>query len=261
MALSELQIDSAALLLLASLRAVRPRPALPRECAPANLADAYAIQERFVSRLGRPAGYKIGYASEVVQRAFGISEPVFGRLLADRVLPSPGVLPSAGFTTRVVETEFGVRMGRALPARAEAYSLDEVTGAVAAVMPSFEIVDSRFEEWKKLTALLAVADNVLHSHWVAGPERTPAGLDLAAISVVTRVNGREATRGTGAAVLGSPYRALHWLANALVQRGRGLAAGEWVTTGCCTEVLELAPGDVAEADFGPLGSVRVEFPV
>jgi 2-keto-4-pentenoate hydratase len=262
MALSELRIDSAATLLVAALRAVRPRPALPRDCAPANLADAYAIQDRFVAHLGRPVGYKIGYANEAVQRAFGISEPVFGRLLADRVLQSPAALPAAGFATRVVETEFGVRMGRALPARAEPYSLEAVTEAVAAVMPSFEIVDSRFEEWRKLTPLEAVADNVLHSHWVAGPERTDAaGLDLASVPVVTRVNGREATRGTGAAVLGSPYRALHWLANALAQQGRGLGAGEWVTTGCCTEVLELAPGDVAEADFGPLGSVRVEFPV
>jgi len=262
MALSALQADSAAMLLLASLRAVRPRPALPRECAPSNLGDAYLIQERFVARLGRPVGYKIGYASEVVQRAFGITEPVFGRLLADRVLPSPARLPSASFATRVVETEFGVRMGRALPARTEPYSLDAVTEAVGEVMPSFEIVDSRFEEWRKLTPLEAVADNVLHSHWVAGRARADvAGLDLAAIPVVTRVNGREATRGTGADVMGSPFRALHWLANALLQRGRGLAAGDWVTTGCCTQVLELAPGDVAEADFGPLGSVRVAFPV
>jgi 2-keto-4-pentenoate hydratase len=261
MALSELHIDAAATLLLAALRAVRPRPPLPRDCAPANLADAYAIQERFVARLGRPVGYKIGYSNEVVQRAFGISEPVFGRLLEGRVRRSPAALPASSFATRVVETEFGLRLGRSLPARAELYSLDAVTEAVAAVSPSFEIVDSRFEEWRKLSPLEAVADNVLHSHWVWGSPRPPAGLDLAAIEVVTRVNGREATRGSGAAVLGSPYRALHWLANALSQRGRGLEAGEWVTTGCCTEVLELAPGDVAEADFGPLGSVRVEFPV
>ncbi|HTO07716.1 MAG TPA: fumarylacetoacetate hydrolase family protein [Myxococcota bacterium] len=262
MALSELQVDSAATLLVAALRALRPRPALPRDCAPSSLADAYAIQDRFVARLARPVGYKIGYSNEVVQRAFGISEPVFGRLLEGRVHPSPARLPSAGFATRVVETEFGVRMARALPPRAEPYSLDEVTRSVAAVMPSFEIVDSRFEEWRKLTPLEAVADNVLHSQWVTGLERTElAGLDLAEIAVVTRVNGREATRGSGAAVLGSPYRALHWLANALAQQGRGLGAGEWVTTGSCTAVLELSPGDVAEADFGPLGSVRVEFPV
>jgi len=78
--------------------------------------------------------------------------------------------------------------------------------------------------------------------------------------VVTRVNGVEKTRGRGANVLGSPLQALLWLANALSQMGRGLAAGDLVTTGCCTDILELAPGDSATADFGPLGQVTVEFP-
>jgi len=261
MALDALKTDTAATLLIAALRAVKPRPALPKDCAPANLADAYAIQDRFVARLGRPVGYKIGYANASVQQSLGITEPVFGRLIEGRVFPSPGSLPSAGFATRVVETEFGVRMSRSLPPRAASYSLEEVTAAVECVMPSFEIVDSRFDEWRKLTPLEAVADNVLHSHWITGTERRDfAALDLAAIPVVTRVNGSEATRGLGANVLGSPLLALHWLANALVQMGRGLEAGDSVTTGCCTDILELGPGDVAEADFGPLGSVRVAFP-
>jgi 2-keto-4-pentenoate hydratase len=107
----------------------------------------------------------------------------------------------------------------------------------------------------------AVADNVLHSHWVHGVELANfRALDLAGIEVVTRVNGKEATRGRGANVLGSPLAALHWLANALAQMGRGLAAGDLVTTGCCTDIVLLAPGDSARADFGPLGGVRVDFP-
>jgi 2-keto-4-pentenoate hydratase len=262
MALPEIRIEAAAALLLAAQRAVRPRPALPKDCAPANLADAYAIQDRFVARLGRPAGYKIGYSNAAVQQSLGIPEPVFGRLIQGRILPSPARLPASGFATRVVETEFGVRMARALPARREPYSLAEVTESVGAVMPSFEIVDSRFEEWRKLRPVEVVADNVLHSHWVRGRERADfAGLDLAAQEVVTRIDGREASRGTGANVLGGPLLALHWLANALAQMGRGLAAGDFVTTGCCMDILEVAPGAVAEADFGALGSVRVEFPV
>jgi 2-keto-4-pentenoate hydratase len=261
MALADVRIDAAAALLVAAQRAVRPRPALPRECAPADLADAYAIQDRFVARLGRPAGYKIGYANAAVQQSLGIHEPVFGRLIQGRILQSPARLPAAGFATRVVETEFGVRMARALPPRREPYAEAEVTAAVGAVMPSLEIVDSRFEEWRKLSPLEAVADNVLHSHWVRGREQPLGGLDLAAHEVVTRVDGREAGRGRGANVLGSPLSALCWLANALVQMGRGLAAGDFVTTGCCMEILELPPGAVAEADFGTLGTVRVEFPV
>jgi 2-keto-4-pentenoate hydratase len=261
MPLSPSELDAAAALLLAAHRALRPRPKLPNACAPANLLEAYAVQDRFVARLGRPAGYKIGYTNVTLQQSLGISSPVFGRLIAGRIWPSPAALPAASFATRVVETEFGFRMARVLPPRAAPYSLDEVTAAVGAALPAFEIVDSRFEEWRKLTPLEAIADNVLHSHWVHGAELAAfQRLDLASIEVVTRVNGREATRGRGANVLGSPLQSLHWLANALVQMGRGLAAGDLVTTGCCTDIVELAPGDSATADFGALGSVRVDFP-
>jgi 2-keto-4-pentenoate hydratase len=257
----DVELDAAATLLVAAHRALRPRPKLPAACAPANVLEAYAIQERFVARLGRPVGYKLGYTNAAVQQALGISSPVIGRLIEGRVSPSPARLPAASFATRVVETEFGFRMARALPPRAEPYSLDAVVAAIGAALPAFEIVDSRFADWRKLTPLEAIADNVLHTHWVHGPERADfRALDLAALDVVTRVNGAEATRGRGANVLGSPLLALHWLANALAQMGRGLAAGDLVTTGCCTDILELAPGDAAVGDFGPLGSVRVEFP-
>lgn len=262
MPLAETRLDAAAALLVAALRAVRARPALPHDCMPANLADAYAIQDRFVGLLGTPAGYKIGYANPSVQQSLGIGEPVFGRLLRDRITTSPAMLSSSALIARVVETEYGVRMARALPASGAPHSLEAVTAAVGAVMPSFEIVSPRFEDWKKLSAREVVADNVLHSHWLYGPERTDfAALDLVGQPVVTRVNGREVTRGVGANVLGGPLAALHWLANALAQMGRGLAAGDFVTTGCCTDIVELAPGDTATADFGPLGTVHVEFPV
>ena len=259
--MGEVELDSAAALLLAAFRAGRPRPALPAVCTPKSELEAYAVQDRFVARLGRAVGYKIGYTNPAIQRAFGISTPMFGRLLEGRVHGSPARLQSASFTTRVIETEVGVRMARALPPRPAPYALDEVAGAVAAVMPSFEIVDSRFENWRKLSPFEATADNVLHSHWVHGAERADVGsLDLAALEAVTSVNGREATRGRGASLLGSPLHALHWLANALAQRGRGLAAGDLVTTGCFTDIVEVEPGAVVTGDFGPLGSVRVEFP-
>jgi 2-keto-4-pentenoate hydratase len=261
MPLGNVEIDAAAALLLAAHRALRPRPRLPAACTPTSALDAYAIQDRFVARLGRPVGYKIGYTNAAVQQSLGISSPVFGRLIEGRVSSSPASLPAARFANRVIETEFGFRMARALSAGAAPHSLEAVTAAVGSALPSFEIVDPRFEEWRKLGAFEVIADNVLHSHWVHGPEHAEfRALDLASIEVVTRVNGVEATRGSGANVLGSPLQALHWLANALAQMGRGLAAGDLVTTGCCTDILELAPGDAASADFGPLGSVHVAFP-
>ncbi|HXZ85665.1 MAG TPA: fumarylacetoacetate hydrolase family protein [Myxococcota bacterium] len=261
MPLGSSELDAAATLLIAAHRALRPRPPLPKACTPTDLLDAYAIQRRFVAMLGRPVGYKIGYTNPLLQQTLGISAPVYGRLIEGRVSASPAVLPAESFATRVIETEFGVRMARALPASGAPYSVGDVAAAVGAVMPSFEIVDSRFENWRKLTPFEAIADDVLHSHWVHGRETAGlGGLDLAALEVVTTVNGGEATRGRGASVMGSPLEALRWLANELAQQGGALAAGDLVTTGCCTDIVEVGPGAVAQADFGPLGTVRVEFP-
>jgi 2-keto-4-pentenoate hydratase len=234
--------------------------ALPDALRPRDLAEAYAIQDRFAAALGRPVGYKVAYINPAVQRALGIPSPMFGRLIEGRVFDSPGRLRGDGYFHRLVETEFAFRMARPLPPRATPYAQDEVVGAVATLVPCFEIADTRFADWKTVAPLDATADNALGSAWVGGaPCADFRGLDLAAHEVVSSVNGREASRGTGANVGGSPLASLTWLANELGRWGRGLATGDVVTTGCCMDVLPLRPGDVAEADFGALGRVRVEF--
>jgi len=237
-----------------------PIAGLPEAARPRDVAEAYAVQDRFAAYLGKPVGYKIAYINPAVQKQLGIPSPMFGRLFEGRVFASPARLEATRFNHILVETEFAFRMARALPARALPYSLAEVVGAVGAAIPSFELADTRYLDWRVVAPLDAVADNALGSHWVGGAECADfRGLDLAALEVVTSVNGREASRGRGANVGGSPLQALAWLANELARMGRGLAAGDRITTGCCMDVLELAPGDATEADFGPLGRVRVEL--
>jgi 2-keto-4-pentenoate hydratase len=238
----------------------KPLAAFPETLRPRDLAEAYEIQDRFAAALGRPVGYKVAYINPAVQRALGIPSPMFGRLIEGRVFDSPGRLRGDGYFHRLVETEFAFRMARPLPPRATPYSQDEVVEAVGALIPSFEIADTRFADWKTVAPLDAAADNALGSAWVGGtPCSDFRGLDVAAHEVVSFVNGREASRGVGANVGGSPLASLAWLANELARWGRGLVPGDLVTTGCCMDVLPLGPGDAAEADFGALGRVRVEF--
>jgi len=254
------RIERAAALLCEAEAKRAPIAELPADAKPRDVAEAYAVQDRFAAFLGRPVGYKIAYINPAVQRALGIDSPMFGRLFEGRVFPSPAELSATRFNFLLVETEFAFRMARALPPRASAYTQAEVVSAVAAVVPAFELADTRYRDWRKVAPLDAVADNALGSQLVAGTDCAEFGaLDLRALEVVTAVNGREASRGTSANVGGSPLTALAWLANELARMGRALAAGDLVTTGCCMDVLELRAGDVAEADFGPLGRVRVEF--
>ncbi len=59
--------------------------------------------------------------------------------------------------------------------------------------------------------------------------------------------------------LGHPLNALAWLADQGVLGGRGLKAGDLVTTGLVTPFVYAEPGDEVRADFGALGEVRLRF--
>jgi 2-keto-4-pentenoate hydratase len=56
-------------------------------------------------------------------------------------------------------------------------------------------------------------------------------LDLAAVRGTTMINGVEVGSSLGADVMGHPFEALAWVANALAARGKSLNAGEIVLTG------------------------------
>ena len=62
------------------------------------------------------------------------------------------------------------------------------------------------------------------------------------------VNGEHKITGVGSEVLGNPHQSLVWMANFLRVRGKGLKAGDCVTT-----------GSTATADFGEVGQVQVSF--
>ncbi|HEY2843803.1 MAG TPA: hypothetical protein VGJ09_09140, partial [Bryobacteraceae bacterium] len=83
--------------------------------------------------------------------------------------------------------------------------------------------------------------------------------DLAAQAVSVSVNGQLLRQGNGSNVLGHPLNALEWLVNNLSQRGLGLKAGQFITTGVTTEVYMGQRGDRILADFGPVGSVDLTF--
>ena len=84
-------------------------------------------------------------------------------------------------------------------------------------------------------------------------------LDLANASLSISVNGQRLKSGFGRAAMGHPLTSLTWLANWLRERGRGLKAGDLISTGTCTGHCFVARGDNVTADFGALGIVEAVF--
>jgi 2-keto-4-pentenoate hydratase len=252
--------------LLAAHRASGERlTELPASIRPAGLADAYAVQDALVERLcarhgGTPVGYKVACTNAVAQEALRIDRPLFGRMLSHSVWPAPVTLRASAFTTRVIECEFGLRIGADVPVGTVPYTAETVAPFVDAVVPAIEIVDHRFADWS-LGAPSIAADNAIHGGWVHGTAVAgdPLGRDLAHHALEARIDGAVVGAGTGAAVLGHPLTVLAWLADELPRYGHRLRAGDLVTTGVCTDVFSAEAGSTVVADFGTLGSVTLQF--
>ena len=227
---------------------------------PQTLDEGYAVQAAVDGACGAAvAAFKIGSSSKASQEKLGTDEPWFGAVVRPFMAESGAVVPSAAHTL-AVEGEFAFRLSADLPARDSSYAIADVRAAVDRVAPAIEVVGRRFEGGPEGGAMLPllVADGGVNVALVLGQARpfTP-DMDFRDHGVVMRINGAERGRGVGAMALGDPLNSLLWLVNGLSRRGRGLTAGQWVSTGTCTGIEPAAPGDRAAADFGDLGVVEV----
>ncbi|GAA2545224.1 2-keto-4-pentenoate hydratase [Pseudonocardia hydrocarbonoxydans] len=235
-------------LLWAAWRRGERMTALPEP--PADEAAGMAVQNALRPLVGESYGWKIAATSAAGQAHVRVSGPLPGPLFT-RFRFAPGdVLPSHDLHMRVAEAEFAFRLG------ADVHPGDDVLAAVDALHLAVELPDSRFVDFAAVGPAQLLADAACASRFVLGPEVPDwRGLDLSTAGTALWINGAEAARGTGAAVLGDPRTALAWLAAELPRFGHRLRAGDVVTTGTTTPPPTVGPGDAVRADFGELGSV------
>ena len=253
---------AAAAAFLAQARLARTRmSSLPPELRPADVAAGYRVQDALHAALagaglGPVAGHKIGCTTPVMQRYLGIDHPCAGGVFAARVYRAAARLRHGAFVRAGIECEIAVLLGRDLRARERPYAPAEVAPAIDACAAAIEIVDDRWTDYRAVDTPTLIADDFFSSACVLGAQRRfdPA-LDLAALRGAMSVGGREAGRGTGADVLGSPLNALAWLASA---RG-GLKAGEFVLTGSMVRTHWAARGDACAVEVEGFGRAEVVF--
>jgi 2-keto-4-pentenoate hydratase len=233
---------------------------LPPDCRPVDRAAGYSAQREIVALSGQDVvGWKIAATSAAGQKHIGVTEPLAGPLLSNRVLADAATVPLDGNIMMVAEAEFAFTFARALPGRANPYTQGEVLDAVASLHPAIEVPDSRYNDFVKVGAPQLIADTACADWFVLGAP-TPLdwrSRDLAAHAVDVYRNGEKVTTGTGTNVLGDPRIALTWLVNELSTYGDGIGAGQFVTTGTCIVPLPIRPGDRVRADFGEFGAVNV----
>src|SRR5215208_4543158 len=245
------RIEQAALA-LATARGGIPIAGIPEAARPRSEADSYQIQDEVMRRLGeRAGGWKVGYSPEG-----GIfCAPIY----ASKVHASPATLPASGFHVIGIECEIGFRVNQAFGPRELPYGRDDVL-SVSALHPTIEIVDSRYQDFRSLDRLQALADNFSNGALVYGAAASNwQGVDLVHPPIDVTADGKNLAECTGLRA-GDPITLLVELVNFVANRRGGFTAGTFVTTGTHTGLVFTKPGAHIRADYGPLGIVEVLFP-
>ncbi len=247
-------VDSAAALLVEARHRRAPLAAMPAGTGDLTREQAYAVQDIVARALGGVGGWKTGAPSSS-------AEPIAAPILEPLLASSPATLPAARFPSLAVEAEIAFHFARAMPPRSGPYSRAEVIDAVATLVPSIEVVDSRLGPWAGAAPGWRLADNQSNgllvlgegvAHWCA--------LDLEHLGVELWVDGRCAVAGSDSAnPAGDPLRLCTWLVNHLAATRSGLAAGAIVTTGSFTGLLPARAGQRVLARYPSIGEVVVTF--
>ncbi|MBK8072578.1 MAG: 2-oxo-hepta-3-ene-1,7-dioic acid hydratase [Ramlibacter sp.] len=229
-----------------------------------TIEDGYAISRAWVAMkiaAGRTVrGHKIGLTSRAMQISSQIDEPDYGTLLDDMFF-APGDVPCARFIAPRVEVELAFVLKKKL--EGTRISIDDVLDATDCVTPAIEIIDARIEQFDRHTKVMrkvfdTISDNAANAGIVLGGRKVlPRAVDLPWCGAILRQNGAVEETGLAAGVQGHPAVGVAWLAQKLAPWGECLQAGEVVLAGSFTRPVAARPGDVFDADYGPLG--RFEF--
>ncbi|MEZ7829047.1 MAG: 2-oxopent-4-enoate hydratase [Brachymonas denitrificans] len=226
-----------------------------------TIEHAYQVQKRMTDRRVADGetivGKKIGVTSRAVMNMLGVYQPDFG-YMTDRMIVNEGeTIAMSRMIQPKAEGEIAFLLKKDLmgPGLTNA----DILAATEAVIPCFEIVDSRIRDWK-IKIQDTVADNASCGLFVLGDNAvSPRKVDLSTCGMVLEKNGEIIATGSGAAAMGSPVNAITWLANMLGSLGVPLKAGEVVLSGALAAMFPCAAGDNFRVSIGGIGSCSVRF--
>lgn len=223
--------------------------------------DVYAIQlKSFDIRVGRGeviVGKKIGLSSRAMQEQFNINEPDYGIVSHRMVLREGQPIPMKRLILPRLEPEMAFVLKEDL--KGPGVTAAAVLKATEGIMPAFEVIDSRYKDWK-ITVKDSISDNASCGAIVLGGRLTPiSDIDLRLVGMVLEKNGEVIATGAGAAVLGNPAESVAWLANKLADYGITLQKGEFIMSGSLVRAVPVEAGSSLKATFDRFGSVSAFF--
>lgn len=224
-------------------------------------AEAYAIQAQNIQKqLQQNAivtGKKIGLTNPKVQQQLGVDQPDFGILLKHMDLSTQSMISVSQFIQPKIEVELAFLIHKNIDQPVQ--SIEEMPQYISHVIPSFEIVDSRVQDWK-IRFVDTVADNASSAAYVLSSERKPiAEVDCVAVGMTLKQNGAQVSQGSGLECLGNPLNAAMWLANKMLSLGTPVQAGEIILSGALGPMVNVKAGDEFETELNGFAPLKVKF--
>jgi len=231
------------------------------EGRPSDEAQAYDIQRAMIAGTDEAlTGWKLGATADAVVKMLGLDGPFVGPMFECFTQISGSVVTLHPDHNPAIETEFSVQLNADIPWR-EGYARADVESAIASVIPSFEIIGSRYERDGTPPGPRIIADGGSNAVSVMGAPVTDwSAADLSDHPVTLSLNGEQVASGSNAILMWDhTFDAVAWLASHPMLADRGLKAGDLIMTGTCTGATPLKAGDEAMGDFGILGKLTVSF--
>ena len=227
-----------------------------------DINDAYQISRQFLSlreAVGeKVVGKKIGVTSSVVQEMLGVDQPDFGFLTdAMRVQNRSTFSIEGSLIQPRAEAEIAFFLKEDL--FGPGVSKEDVIAATDKILPCFEIVDSRIENWN-IKIQDTVADNASCGIFILGEGHcSPKKFAMEELSVEVTKNGEFLSAGQGSAVQGHPAQAVAWLANTLGEYDIPLLKGEVILSGSLVPLEPAKAGDKFSMELKGVGTCEINF--
>ena len=194
-----------------------------------DLAQAYDLQDKVVSKLGAICGRKIAMNAPTLMEMAGIGEPIVGQILGQVALGSGATLRLSNYAQLALEPEFAAVIGKDIPA-GMVLDKSSLSRYIERFSMAFEVLDRRHDTGG-MHAPSFVANNVFN----AGIVLSNAILDIAALD-----SGEYCAQFTAAGEVifscegtapQNPLEACLFVTNHFTSRGSVVKAGEVILCG------------------------------
>ncbi|MDR9827388.1 hydratase [Vibrio sp. FNV 38] len=228
-------------------------PRLESEQRPNTLEDALKIQSSMIDlHSDKVGGWKC--LLPLAEDKFVVA-PIF----ADSIQQGETCALFADNNAARVEPEIAFVLNKALPAKEEGYSEEEINEAIGSCHMALELMQARFADDSGAEFYEKLADCLVNQGMFIGPEIDREKAFAAAKIDITVTQEEQVQTFAGVHPNALAPTPIYWLINYMTRRGTDFQAGEAIITGSYCGIVEVEFNKPTTIDYAGIGQYQVVF--